>query len=124
MDMKRKKIIEVQLVQSNEVSSSNAMEKEGLSRGMANLYEHGLEVGTLITDRHPQVAKWVRDTYPNVDHRYDVWHIAKGIKKKITAVAKMKDCELAGLWQRSIINHVYWCASSTPDGDGEMMEHP
>lgn len=54
------------------------MEKEGVARGMANLYEQGLEVGTLITDRHAQVAKWVRETYPNVDHRYDVWHIAKG----------------------------------------------
>lgn len=37
------------------------------------------------------------------------------------AVAKQKDCELAGEWKRSIVNHIYWSASSTKDGDGEMM---
>ena len=44
-----------------------------------------------------------------------------GIKKKITAVSKLKDCELAGKWKRSIVNHVYWSAVSTPDGDGDVM---
>ncbi|XP_041464943.1 uncharacterized protein LOC121415701 [Lytechinus variegatus] len=121
MDMKTKKVIDVQLVQSNEVKSSNAMEKEGLSRGLANLYSKGLVVGTLITDRHAQVAKWIRENYPEIDHRYDVWHIAKGIQKKILVVAKLKDCELAGKWKPAIVNHVYWSAMSTPDGDGELM---
>ncbi|XP_063963626.1 uncharacterized protein LOC129268390 [Lytechinus pictus] len=121
MDMKRKKIINVELVQSNEVSSSNAMEKEGLARGLAKLYGMGVEVGTLITDRHASVAKWLRETYPEIDHRYDVWHIAKGVRKKITAVSKLKDCEVAHMWKQSMITHIYWSAASTPDGDGNIM---
>ena len=24
-------------------------------------------------------------------------------------------------WVKSIINHLYWCAASAPDGDGEQM---
>lgn len=44
-----------------------------------------------------------------------------GIQKKINVLSKQKDCELALLWKKSIVNHVYWSASSTPDGDGEMM---
>ena len=54
------------------------MEKEGLARGLTKLSEMGVEVGSLVTDRHAQIAKWVRETCPGIDHRYDVWHIAKG----------------------------------------------
>lgn len=25
------------------------------------------------------------------------------------------------MWRKAIINHLYWSASSTPDGDGELM---
>ncbi|KAJ8250976.1 hypothetical protein GJAV_G00215770 [Gymnothorax javanicus] len=121
MDMKTKKIVEVQLVKSNEATSSNAMEKEGLSRGLSNLYEKGVQVETLITDRHSQVAKWLRENFPDINHRYNVWHIVKVLKKKMTAISKLKGCDVVGRWKRSILNHVYWCASSTPDGDGDTI---
>jgi hypothetical protein len=55
------------------------MEKEGLERVIKKLMEHGLNVTTLITDRHLQIAKWVRETLPDVQHFYDVWNLAKGI---------------------------------------------
>ena len=32
-----------------------------------------------------------------------------------------KGCEIIGNWQRSIINHLYWCVSSTPEGDSETV---
>ncbi|XP_041474440.1 uncharacterized protein LOC121423188 isoform X2 [Lytechinus variegatus] len=121
MDLKRNKIVDVQLVQSNEVRNSNAMEKEGLRRGLAKLEELNVRVDTLVTDRHAQVAKWLRENYPEITHKYDVWHIAKGLLKKISAIAKLKDCEVLGRWKKSINNHVYWCASSTPDGDGDII---
>lgn len=67
-------------VQSNEVTSSNAMEMEGLQRAIAFLCSKEKKIGTLITDRHAQVAKWLRENHPQINHRYDVWHIAKGEK--------------------------------------------
>ena len=54
------------------------MEKEGLVRAINNLQENGLEINILVTDRHRQIAKWIRETLPNVKHYYDVWHLAKG----------------------------------------------
>ena len=36
-----------------------------------------------------------------------------GFRKKLDAAAK-KDCRE---WQRSILNHLYWCVASTKDGD-------
>ena len=38
------------------------------------------------------------------------------------AIAKQKDCELIAQWQRSIINHMYWCVASTPSGNGETIK--
>lgn len=54
------------------------MEKEGLIRAVMYLHEQNLSIGTLITDRHPAIQKWVRETFPEATHLYDVWHVAKG----------------------------------------------
>lgn len=66
-------------VQSNEVGGSSHMEKEGLVRSMNFLHTRNIAVDTLITDRHPQIQKYVREKMPSVTHYYDVWHTAKGL---------------------------------------------
>ena len=43
-----------------------------------------------------------------------------GVKKKVDALAKQKDCGVVSDWSRSINNHVYWCASSTNDDEREL----
>lgn len=54
------------------------MEKEGLIRSTTFLEEQGLSVETIITDRHVQIRKWLRENMPHIEHLFDVWHIAKG----------------------------------------------
>ncbi|XP_046548601.1 uncharacterized protein LOC124258581 [Haliotis rubra] len=97
------------------------MEKEGFQRSVQLLQAEGLTLSTLITDRHPQIQKLVRETMPAVSHFYDVWHVAKGLRKKLEALAKEKDCEALSPWIKSIVNHLYWCAASTPHGDPELV---
>ena len=65
------------IIRSNEFGGSYYMEKEGLSRSVKYLSEQNLTIGTLITDRHRSVAKWVGDVLPQTSHRYDIWHVAK-----------------------------------------------
>ncbi len=67
------------LLQSNEVGGSCHMEKEGLRRCVQDLAAKNLSVDVLVTDRHPQIQKWVRENMPETTHYYDVWHVAKGI---------------------------------------------
>ncbi|KAF3860458.1 hypothetical protein F7725_000713 [Dissostichus mawsoni] len=43
------------------------------------------------------------------------------LKKKLVKLAKDKQCTAIGEWIQSILNHLYWCAVSTPDGNGEMI---
>ena len=57
------------------------MEKEGLVRAVNKLQQEGFKVGTLVTDRRSQISKWVRENLPETNHRYDIWHIAKGKTK-------------------------------------------
>ena len=64
--------------QVTEVANSNQMEMEGLVRSMAFLENEGVSVATLVTDRHGQVRKWLRENKPRIEHLFDVWHIAKG----------------------------------------------
>ena len=53
------------------------MEKEGLVRAVDHLHKQGFVIETLVTDRHKQIAKWVRENLKEADHHYDVWHLAK-----------------------------------------------
>ena len=55
------------------------MEHRGLVRALKFLVNSSVQVETLITDRHKQIAKYMREHKPSVDHRYDVWHVSKGI---------------------------------------------
>ena len=54
------------------------MEKEGLIRSVTLLEKAGLAIGSLVTDRHPQIQKYVREEMIQTIHYFDVWHVAKG----------------------------------------------
>lgn len=71
-------ILSLLLLQSNEVKSSYHMELEGLKRMFRTIESKGLTIHKLVTDRHRQLAKHIRETTPNVIHLFDVWHVAKG----------------------------------------------
>ena len=43
------------------------------------LKQQGLTVEVLVTDRHKQINKWLREDHSNITHYYDVWHVAKGM---------------------------------------------
>ena len=66
------------IVKSNEVKGSYHMEKEGLMRSLKMLKKKfKIKINTLVTDRHKQIAKWLKENAANIDHRYDIWHLAK-----------------------------------------------
>ena len=59
------------------------MEKEGLIRSVEFFKYHGIPIKSLITDRHVQIVKWVRENMTDTQHCFDVWHVAKGKKNTI-----------------------------------------
>ncbi|KAH7944573.1 hypothetical protein HPB52_021390 [Rhipicephalus sanguineus] len=49
------RLVDVMLVESNEVASSNHMELEGLKRAQQHLDDSGVPVHEVVTDRHAQI---------------------------------------------------------------------
>lgn len=71
-------VLYVSCSQSNETGGSHGMEKEGLVRTLNKLTgTFGLQVDTLVTDRHPQIIKHVREQMKTTKHMFDVWHVEK-----------------------------------------------
>ena len=56
------------------------MVKEGRSQALQHLHDKGLPIQLLVTDRHKQIAKWLRETHLEIKHYFDVWHVVKGMK--------------------------------------------
>ena len=60
------------------MKNSNGMELESLKRQLAYLEEAEIKISKLVTDRHSQVAAFMAQEKPTIEHAYDVWHLAKG----------------------------------------------
>ena len=67
---------------SVEVKNSNGMELEGLKRCLDHLQEENVTIAKLATDRHIQVRAHLKKERPNIKYNFDVWHMAKSVKKK------------------------------------------
>ena len=87
MDPANDLILDYSLVQVSEVGSSVAMKKEGLRHCLDKLLTQGVAINSIATDRHTGVAS-LKKEYSFVDHQYDVWHMAKGVTKKISKKGK------------------------------------
>ena len=53
------------------------MELLGFQRCVQSLQDQNINISVLVTDRHIQVNKYIRENMKETDHRFDVWHIAK-----------------------------------------------
>ena len=53
------------------------MELEGLKRSLELLKERGVTLDCIVTDRHLQIQKFLRES--SITQFFDVWHIEKGI---------------------------------------------
>ncbi|XP_064468722.1 uncharacterized protein LOC135383008 [Ornithodoros turicata] len=111
------RIVQFEVVKATTVSASYCMEQRGLELCLDYFTAKGLVVGTLVTDRHSQVKTFLKDKHPSTSHRFDVWHVAKGIKKKVAAASQSKKHRVLRLWCESIIRHLYWCARTSDSGD-------
>uniref|UniRef100_A0A8B9HAV0 Uncharacterized protein n=1 Tax=Astyanax mexicanus TaxID=7994 RepID=A0A8B9HAV0_ASTMX len=120
MDDATKKVIMSDLIQVSEATSSPAMEPVGFRRGLDRLLDSGVSVDVVTTDRAPSIRKIMRESYPELRHQFDPWHVAKGIKKKATALARKKENRDLQPWIKSLGNHI-WFSCSSCGGDEKVM---
>ncbi|XP_070203994.1 uncharacterized protein [Littorina saxatilis] len=114
LDATTMEVLHIELIQSNMVKNSHAMELEGLKRGL-NALKANVKVSHLVTDRHVQIKSHMAKNEVEITHRFDIWHMAKGVGKKLDAASNKAGYSALGLWTKSIKNHLYYCAQSTPE---------
>eukprot|EP00063_Salmo_salar_P012852 XP_013987687.1 PREDICTED: uncharacterized protein LOC106565277 isoform X3 [Salmo salar] len=81
-------ILAQETVHVTEVKSSYWLETEGLERCLQHIESHGCSIETLATDRHPSVRVHLRDSHADTWHEYDLWNIAKGVRKQLVFIRK------------------------------------
>ena len=100
------------------------MEKAGFEKLIFGLLDRGLKIAEISTDRHGQIRKLMRihPLLKNITHAIDPWHLIKGLKKKLTAKAKKKDCKIIGKWIECTSNHFWWSLQSSNNNTEELVE--
>ncbi|XP_051965218.1 uncharacterized protein LOC127631208 [Xyrauchen texanus] len=116
-----KEMLHTELVQVTEATSSVTMEPLAFKRGMTELMDQGLDVEVMATDRSTSIQKIMREQFPNVQHQFDIWHTAKGFRKKMQNKGKKKSNEILHAWTRSVVNHM-WFACATSKGDIKALK--
>ena len=119
-DQESKEVASLNVVQVTEAGNSNNMELLGFKRALADI-EINATVKQVTTDRHSQVRKYMLDEEKDKVYQNDVWHVVKGLLKKLRKAAKKKDCALLNKWMRSICNHLWW-SSATCGGSYEILK--
>ena len=106
IDESTKKVVEFNVVQVTEATSSNAMEYEGCKRTLNSLIKKKVPIRCLTTDRHTTITAKMKSVYTNITHQYDVWHLSKWLTKKLSKKAKKKSFGDLKPWIQAISNQV------------------
>ncbi|KAJ8019112.1 hypothetical protein HOLleu_42525 [Holothuria leucospilota] len=111
MDTKTQQIVNTELVQVTDTTSSVAMEKMGFEKCVDKIEANNITVALVATDRRARIRKLIRTKYPHIEHNFDVWHFVKSLRKKLVAKAK-KDCDDLTPWKQSICSHLWRCCQN------------
>jgi hypothetical protein len=120
MDNATNKILHFSMKQCGPDLKSANMEKVALIDCLEYMEEKELTISILATDRHASIAKMMRTSYPDIDHQYDVWHMAKSISKKLRKKTEKKCNRPIGPWIKAVVNHL-WFSSASCDGDPDVL---
>ena len=69
---------------------------------------------TLITDRliatgrNRQIARWIRDEFPEVAHKFGSRLFVKNIKAKLRPLSQGENCRIISDWIKAIGSHLFW----------------
>ena len=83
------------------------MELDGAKQCFKFITDKGLKVSSFISDHHKGIAKWIRETQPDVQHYHDIWHVNKSLTKKLLQASQEKGNEAIKLWMKAIGRHLY-----------------
>ncbi|XP_066439002.1 serine-rich adhesin for platelets-like [Eleutherodactylus coqui] len=108
LDVASKKICSFSVEPVNPQVTLDCLEKTGFQKAMDELQIMNVDVKMIVTDRSVAIQEVLKDNYPNILHRVDMWHLSKSIGNEVLMAAKHKDCEILYQWVEAIRNHIWW----------------
>ena len=88
------KIVAMSVTQFTECGNSNRIEKYDFQKVLRGMEARDINIKQITTDRHVQIKKFMREERPNISHQFDIWHVCKNIRKKLSKVAKKKSTSI------------------------------
>ena len=89
LDEKSKLVIDFQVKQVSETGSLVTMEKAACEI-VLNRLSGVLDITVFDNDRHVQIGCMMKNVFLEIQHEFDIFHVAKGIHKRLCAAAKQK----------------------------------
>ena len=81
MDSAVNLILDYSLIEVSKVSSSVAMEKDGLQHCLDKLLTQGVTIASIATDSHTNLPSLMKKEYLFIDHQCDIWPMPKVVTK-------------------------------------------
>ncbi|KAM3920006.1 uncharacterized protein RB166_014456 isoform 1-T2 [Leptodactylus fuscus] len=108
MDVASKKICSLSVEPVTPQVTLEGLEKVGFQKAMGELQTMNAKVKMVVTDRSIAIQEILKDEYPGIAHKFDLWHLSKSIGNEVLMAAKHKDCEILYQWVEAIKNHIWW----------------
>ncbi|KAM5141112.1 uncharacterized protein ACMZJ9_014873 [Mantella aurantiaca] len=112
MDIDTQKILDFQVEQLLPEDPPDALETNAFRIALDRLLNGKLKVKVIATDRHAGIRKVLRSRYRNIQHKYDLWHLARSVESKLQAASKEANCAQLSAWVVPAKNHLLWSAST------------
>jgi len=111
-----KKVVATSTIQCEKGRGSSPLEVKGFINCLEQFDKDSFPISTVATDRNRQLAKWLREERPEIEHTYDLWHFSKNIKSKLRPLIKSKKRKVLEGWIKPVGNHLFWCSENC-EGD-------
>ncbi|XP_072268250.1 uncharacterized protein [Pyxicephalus adspersus] len=107
-DMISDKILDFEVVQSTQCTSSNKMKSHGLDICMSRAISNGQDIAFFASDKNISVRKLMKTKYKNISHQYDVGHYARHLKRKLILASCGRSGIIIKPWISKILKHFWW----------------
>ena len=98
------------------------LERAACRELLLKLIGKGIDGFSLVTDRHSGIKTMIRDVtdFKNINHYFDIWHLAKNISKTLRKMTKLKRNASLLPWVKKLLNH-FWYSCRNCGGDKRKL---
>ena len=110
------------VTQFTECGNSNRIEKYGFRKVLHGMVARDINIEQITTGRHVQIKKFMKEERANISHQFDIWHVCKNIRKKLSNAAEKKSTSVLNKWIKCICNHFWWPCATCGDCENTLRE--